>query len=128
MRTLAGARRPRVGGIVWNLLTWLLGILSSSSHAIGGIVALTPAVGLRGVIWSESGCPRDRVPAVVAALLATLVGAVGTWLVYLTTRLPKRCGRNAVSGAGPDRLGVVGLSRHRHQRRAEDDGRGSSWR
>lgn len=28
-----------VGGIVWNLLTWLLGIPSSSSHAlIGGIV------------------------------------------------------------------------------------------
>src|ERR1700694_5808370 len=28
-----------VGGIVWNLMTWLLGIPSSSSHAlIGGIV------------------------------------------------------------------------------------------
>lgn len=41
-----------VGGIVWNLLTWLLGIPSSSSHAlIGGIVGATiAAVGLRGVI------------------------------------------------------------------------------
>lgn len=76
-----------VGGIVWNLLTWLLGIPSSSSHAlIGGIVGATiAAVGLRGVIWSGV-VSKVIVPAVVAALLATLVGAVGTWLVYLTTR------------------------------------------
>lgn len=77
----------RVGGIVWNLLTWLLGIPSSSSHAlIGGIVGATiAAVGLRGVIWSGV-VSKVIVPAVVAALLATLVGAVGTWLVYRTTR------------------------------------------
>lgn len=76
-----------VGGIVWNLLTWLLGIPSSSSHAlIGGIVgAAIAAVGLRGVIWSGV-VSKVIVPAVVAALLATLVGAVGTWLVYRTTR------------------------------------------
>lgn len=72
-----------VGGIVWNLLTWLLGIPSSSSHAlIGGIVGATiAAVGLRGVIWSGV-VSKVIVPAVVA----TLVGAVGTWLVYRTTR------------------------------------------
>lgn len=76
-----------VGGIIWNLLTWLLGIPSSSSHAlIGGIVGATiAAVGLRGVIWSGV-VSKVIVPAVVAALLATLVGAVGTWLVYRTTR------------------------------------------
>lgn len=76
-----------VGGIVWNLLNWLLGIPSSSSHAlIGGIVGATiAAVGLRGVIWSGV-VSKVIVPAVVAALLATLVGAVGTWLVYRTTR------------------------------------------
>lgn len=76
-----------VGGIVWNPLTWLLGIPSSSSHAlIGGIVGATiAAVGLRGVIWSGV-VSKVIVPAVVAALLATLVGAVGTWLVYRTTR------------------------------------------
>lgn len=76
-----------VGGIVWNRLTWLLGIPSSSSHAlIGGIVGATiAAVGLRGVIWSGV-VSKVIVPAVVAALLATLVGAVGTWLVYRTTR------------------------------------------
>lgn len=89
-----------VGGIVWNLLTWLLGIPSSSSHAlIGGIVGATiAAVGLRGVIWSGV-VSKVIVPAVVAALLATLVGAVGTWLVTgRRAGLPKSV-RNAVSGA-----------------------------
>ncbi|BCO37773.1 inorganic phosphate transporter [Mycobacterium heckeshornense] len=76
-----------VGGIVWNLLTWLLGIPSSSSHAlIGGIVgAMIAAVGGHGVIWSGL-VSKVIIPAVVAAVLATLVGAVGTWLVYRITR------------------------------------------
>lgn len=81
-----------VGGIVWNLLTWLLGIPSSSSHAlIGGIVgAMIVAVGGHGVIWSGL-VSRVVIPAVVAAALATFVGAVGTWLVYrLTRRVPEK--------------------------------------
>src|SRR4051794_31471404 len=42
-----------VGGISWNLLTWLLGIPSSSSHAlIGGVVGATlVASGSSGVQW-----------------------------------------------------------------------------
>jgi PiT family inorganic phosphate transporter len=76
-----------VGGIVWNLLTWLLGIPSSSSHAlIGGIVgAMIAAVGGHGVIWTGV-VSRVIVPALVAVVLAGLVGAVGTWLVYRFTR------------------------------------------
>src|SRR6202000_686134 len=76
-----------VGGIVWNLLTWLLGIPSSSSHAlIGGIVGATiAAVGGHGVIW-KGITSKAIIPAVVAALLASLVGAVATWLVYRLTR------------------------------------------
>jgi PiT family inorganic phosphate transporter len=76
-----------VGGIVWNLLTWLLGIPSSSSHAlIGGIVgAMIAAVGGHGVIWSGL-VSKVVVPAVVAAALATLVAVAGTWLVYRITR------------------------------------------
>lgn len=72
-----------VGGIVWNLLTWLLGIPSSSSHAlIGGLVgAAIAAVGARGVIW-HGVMSKVIVPAVVAALLAIVVGAAATWLVY----------------------------------------------
>ena len=76
-----------VGGIVWNLLTWLLGIPSSSSHAlIGGIVGATiAAVGGHGVIWNGV-VSKVIVPAVVGALVAIVVGATGTWLIYRITR------------------------------------------
>jgi phosphate/sulfate permease len=76
-----------VGGIVWNLLTWLLGIPSSSSHAlIGGIVGATlAAVGSRGVIW-KGLVSHVLIPAVVAAFLAIVVGAIATWLVYRVTQ------------------------------------------
>ena len=76
-----------VGGIVWNLLTWLLGIPSSSSHAlIGGIIGATiAAVGVHGVIWKNI-VSKVLIPAVVAAILAVIVGMVATWLVYRITR------------------------------------------
>src|SRR5512147_3206868 len=68
-----------VGGIVWNLLTWLLGIPSSSSHAlIGGIVgAMIAAVGGHGVIW-HGLVSKVLIPAVLAPVIALLVAGVGT--------------------------------------------------
>lgn len=76
-----------VGGIVWNLLTWLLGIPSSSSHAlIGGIVgAMIAAVGGHGVIW-KGVVSTVIIPALLAPLIACLVATVGTWLVYRAVR------------------------------------------
>lgn len=76
-----------VGGIVWNLLTWLLGIPSSSSHAlIGGIVgAMIAAVGGHGVIW-KGLVSTVIIPAVLAPVIALMVAGVGTWLVYRATR------------------------------------------
>jgi inorganic phosphate transporter, PiT family len=76
-----------VGGIVWNLMTWLLGIPSSSSHAlVGGIVgAMIAAVGGHGVIWTGVAS-RVLIPALVSVLLAGVVGAVGTWVVYRINR------------------------------------------
>ncbi|HUH71817.1 MAG TPA: inorganic phosphate transporter [Mycobacterium sp.] len=76
-----------VGGIVWNLLTWLLGIPSSSSHAlVGGIVGATiAAVGQHGVIW-HGVVSKVLIPAIISAILAIVVGAVATWLVYRLTR------------------------------------------
>ena len=42
-----------VGGIVWNLITWLFGLPSSSSHALfGGLIgAAIAALGVGGVKW-----------------------------------------------------------------------------
>lgn len=76
-----------VGGITWNLLTWLLGIPSSSSHAlIGGIIgAMLAAAGGHGVIW-QGVVSTVIVPAVLAPLIAGLVAGIGSWLVYRMVR------------------------------------------
>lgn len=82
-----------VGGIVWNLLTWLLGLPSSSSHALfGGLVGSTlVALGVHGVNWAGNGSKLDGVlgkvilPALASPLVAGLVSAIGTWLVYRIT-------------------------------------------
>ena len=76
-----------VGGITWNLLTWLLGLPSSSSHAlIGGVVgSVLAAVGTSGVIWTGVAA-KVLVPALLAPLVAIGVAGVGTWLVARLTR------------------------------------------
>jgi PiT family inorganic phosphate transporter len=82
-----------VGGIVWNLLTWLLGLPSSSSHALfGGLIGATiAALGLSGVNWTGDGSKLDGVigkvilPALLSPVLAVLVAAVGIWVVYRMT-------------------------------------------
>ena len=82
-----------VGGIVWNLLTWLLGLPSSSSHALfGGLIGSTLAgLGLSGVNWFGDGTKLDGVlgkvilPAFASPVVAALVATLGTWLVFKTT-------------------------------------------
>lgn len=80
-----------VGGILWNLLTWLFGLPSSSSHALfGGLIGATlAALGWSGVIWasgSDGVLAKIILPAVLAPVVAALVSAIGTWLVYRITR------------------------------------------
>jgi inorganic phosphate transporter, PiT family len=76
-----------VGGIVWNLITWLFGIPSSSSHAlVGGMVgAVLAAVGTSGVLW-EGVIAKVLVPALIAPVVAIAVAGLGTWLVARLTR------------------------------------------
>jgi PiT family inorganic phosphate transporter len=76
-----------VGGILWNLLTWLLGIPSSSSHALfGGLIgAGMAAIGLSGVNW-PGVTQKVLIPALAAPVIAGTVAACGTWLVYRITR------------------------------------------
>ena len=83
-----------VGAIVWNLFTWLLGLPSSSSHALlGGMVGATMAgVGLEGVKWiGDDSSKLDGVvgkvvlPALFAPLVAAIVAAVGVWLIHKAT-------------------------------------------
>jgi inorganic phosphate transporter, PiT family len=82
-----------VGGIVWNLLTWLLGLPSSSSHALfGGLIGSTVAgLGWAGVNWVGNGTKLDGVvgkvllPAIASPVIAGVVAALGTWLIYRVT-------------------------------------------
>jgi len=82
-----------VGGIVWNLLTWLLGLPSSSSHALfGGLIgAAIAGLGWAGVNWNGDGSKLDGVvgkvilPAFMSPVIAGAVAAGGTWLIYRLT-------------------------------------------
>ncbi|WP_341729965.1 inorganic phosphate transporter [Brooklawnia sp.] len=83
-----------VGAITWNLITWLLGLPSSSSHALfGGLVGATMAgLGTAGVNWLGDGTKPDGVigkvvlPALMSPVIAIMVASVGTWLVHKITK------------------------------------------
>lgn len=82
-----------IGAIVWNLLTWLLGLPSSSSHALfGGLIgSAIAALGVGGVNWMGDGTKLDGVvgkvilPAFASPVIACIVAAVGTWLIFKLT-------------------------------------------
>lgn len=74
------------GAIIWNLLTWLFGLPSSSSHALFG--------GLIGATWIASGASavhftqvveKVLIPAVASPIVAGVVAIVATFLVYKIT-------------------------------------------
>ena len=81
-----------IGGIFWNLFTWLLGLPSSSSHALfGGLIgAAFAALGTGGVAWS-SILGKIIVPAVASPFIAAMVSAVGTFMIYwVTNTIPNK--------------------------------------
>ena len=76
-----------VGAIVWNLLTWLLGLPSSSSHALfGGLIgAVVVGAGLSTVNGSVI-VSKVLLPAIVAPVVAGTGAAIATRLAYRITR------------------------------------------
>ncbi len=120
-----------VGGIVWNVLTWLLGLPSSSSHALfGGLIgSAIAALGLSGVKWTGDGTKLDGVigkvilPAFASPVIAGVVAAVGTWIIFRVVAERRDQVHRPGVPLGPDRQRLAGLARPRHQRRPEDDGR-----
>jgi PiT family inorganic phosphate transporter len=80
-----------VGGIIWNLATWLLGLPSSSSHALfGGLIgAAIASIGMSGVEWGGV-LGKVVIPALLAPVVAALVATAGTKLVYrITSTVPE---------------------------------------
>jgi PiT family inorganic phosphate transporter len=76
-----------VGAIAWNLITWYFGLPSSSSHAlIGGMVgAVFVAEGSENVFFKEGIIGKVMVPAIVAPILAFLVGGLAIVFLYRIT-------------------------------------------
>jgi PiT family inorganic phosphate transporter len=85
--TLTVVAAGLAGGIIWNLLTWLFGIPSSSSHAlIGGVIGSTmAAAGGSAVLW-HGLVSKVVLPAVLSPIIAALVAAAGTWSLYRISR------------------------------------------
>jgi PiT family inorganic phosphate transporter len=93
--TLTVVAAGLTGGIIWNLLTWLLGIPSSSSHAlIGGVIGSTlAAAGGSAVLW-HGLVSKVVLPAILSPVIAVLVAAAGTWTLYRISRSLTRGARN----------------------------------
>jgi inorganic phosphate transporter, PiT family len=78
-----------IGAMFWNVVTWLKGIPSSSSHAlVGGLVgAGTAHAGLSGIQWS--GLNKTLIAIVLSPMLGMLLSMaimVGTsWLMRRST-------------------------------------------
>ncbi|RKN42448.1 inorganic phosphate transporter [Streptomyces hoynatensis] len=76
-----------VGAIVWNLLTWLAGLPSSSSHALfGGLIGATLASVGADAINGDAVLTKVIVPAVAAPLVAGIAATLATRLTYRLTR------------------------------------------
>ncbi|MFB7893388.1 anion permease [Microbacterium sp. NPDC056044] len=76
-----------IGAITWNMLTWLLGLPSSSSHALfGGLIGAT-IVGV-GVTAVNFGVVMSKVilPAFIAPVTAGVIAFTATKLAYALTR------------------------------------------
>jgi len=82
-----------VGGIIWNLVTWLLGLPSSSSHALfGGLIgAAVAGLGFtKGVDWTLV-LSYIVIPAVLSPIVALIIAAAGTFCVYsITSRVGEK--------------------------------------
>ena len=89
-----------VGAILWNLFTWLLGLPSSSSHALFGGLLGAAVVGASlnvgsldfGIIDGGVFISKILIPAALAPLTAGLVAFLATKIAYAVTRKRERDG------------------------------------
>ena len=77
------------GAIVWNVLTWMLGIPSSSSHAlVGGLVGAGIAkAGTGAVVWSGVATIGSAIvlSPTIGLVLAMLLVLATSWLAFRST-------------------------------------------
>ncbi|MEZ5556948.1 MAG: inorganic phosphate transporter [Pseudomonadales bacterium] len=92
-----------LGAIGWNLLTWWLGLPSSSSHAlVGGLTAaVTAGYGADHVVWGLAetlqGRPVGIAKVILALVVSPLLGFVAGYLLHRLARLLLRAATPAIN-------------------------------
>ncbi|AHH94457.1 inorganic phosphate transporter [Kutzneria viridogrisea] len=75
-----------VGAIVWNLVTWLVGLPSSSSHALfGGLIGATWIAAGGDAVHFAKVVEKVLIPALASPLIAGLIAMLATYLTYRLT-------------------------------------------
>src|SRR5882757_623076 len=75
-----------VGAILWNMLSWLFGLPSSSSHALfGGLIGATWVAAGADAIKFGAVVTKILLPAVISPILAGLIAMAATYLAYRIT-------------------------------------------
>src|SRR5207342_560291 len=75
-----------VGAILWNLLTWLLGLPSSSSHALfDGLIGATWVAAGADAVKFASVVSKVLLPALLSPLIAGVIALIATCLAYRIT-------------------------------------------
>ena len=92
--TLNALLAALIGAIAWNLITWYLGLPSSSTHAlIGGLIGAAWVAGGASAVKTSAVLGKVIVPALVSPVLAAAVAVLGTFLAYRVVRsLPRGAG------------------------------------
>ena len=76
-----------IGAITWNMLTWLLGLPSSSSHALfGGLIGATLVGASLQAIDFGMVLSKVVLPALIAPFTAGVIAFLVTRLAYAVTR------------------------------------------
>ena len=82
-----------IGAIVWNLVTWLLGLPSSSSHALfGGLIGAVIVGAGFGAIDGGVLVSKILIPAILAPVTAGLISFIATKIAYAITKKRERDG------------------------------------
>jgi len=97
-----------VGAILWNLVTWLVGLPSSSSHALmGGLIGATIASAGMGAVHGDVLVTKVLIPALAAPIVAGLAALVATRLSYTLGK--KADGKAAEKGYRAGQIASAGL-------------------
>ncbi|WP_405521475.1 anion permease [Streptomyces canus] len=97
-----------VGAILWNLLTWLVGLPSSSSHALmGGLIGATIASAGMGAVHSDALVTKVLIPAIAAPIVAGVAAMLATRLSYTLGK--KADGKAAAKGYRTGQIASAGL-------------------